>query len=296
MQINVLISTYNGEKYICEQINSIWKQTYKNIKIYIRDDGSTDETLKRIKECDIENKIELIEGRHIGFGRSFGELLRISEEGDLWAFCDQDDLWLPQKIEWAVEWFRNTREEKPALFHTAFEIRSAQMDVCEGLYLPPSYRVDFRRCLTDCVFQGFSIVINRSLREKMLMCNTTKSWCHDWMAMLIAVSFGVTEFDERIGAWHRRMLTSASSMKFRKRVKWFLSMFFQESNTKSTLCEFERVFGNKLGDKEQRLLSYFTHDKYSLKDSIKKAVYPGRWRPLLSSEIAVRILMLLGKI
>lgn len=296
IQVNVLISTYNGQKYICEQINSIWNQTYKNIKIYIRDDGSVDETIKTVKRFDTENKIEIIKGKNVGFGRSFLELLKISETGDLWAFCDQDDLWLPKKIEWAVKWFQSADKEKPALFHSAFEMRSAQLDRCEGYYLPPHYEVDFRRCLTDCVCQGFSIVINRSLREKMLMCDIAKSWSHDWMAMLIAVSFGTMEFDERIGVWHRRTPVSISSMKLRNRMKWFWHMFIYESATKNTLCEFEQVFGKQLSREKRELLCCFTHDRYSLKDSIKKAFFPKRWRPLLSSEMAVRFLMLLGKI
>ena len=108
--VNVLISTYNGEKYIREQIESILAQSYPDIRIYVRDDGSKDDTAKILWEYSEKKLIRFVRGRNVGYGRSFGRLLRIAKEGDFWAFCDQDDIWLPDKVKWAVEWL----EQQPA--------------------------------------------------------------------------------------------------------------------------------------------------------------------------------------
>lgn len=296
MLVNVLISTYNGEKYITEQIESILKQTYPNIKIWIRDDGSSDATMDIIQKNYADN-VTLIPGKNVGFGRSFYQLLAAAEPGDLWAFCDQDDVWEPQKIEWAVEWMQRKDQQLPLLFHSAFAFYSGDLSKKTGEYLCPNQKLDFRRSLTDCLYQGFSMVINRAERELILKCEEEKYGSHDWMAMLIAVSFGESYFDNRIASKHRRLDESLSGLSWKNRLKWFYSMFFTESNTKKTLCEFERKFGAELScEKERKMLSRFTGEKYSLTDSLYKAFYPARWRPNLLSEVAVRILMLLGKI
>ena len=94
-KVVVLMSTYNGEKYIQEQLESILTQTYHNIKIYVRDDGSSDQTLEILKKYENENKIILLKGTNKGFIGSFLTLLKECEEADYYAWCDQDDIWLP---------------------------------------------------------------------------------------------------------------------------------------------------------------------------------------------------------
>ena len=100
--IAVLMSTYNGERYIREQIDSLLNQTCKDWKLYIRDDGSTDGTTSIVKEYEIDypNKIVLLgdELGNLGPGSSFMQLLS-SVCSDYYMFCDQDDVWLPDKIE-----------------------------------------------------------------------------------------------------------------------------------------------------------------------------------------------------
>ena len=93
--VNVLISTYNGEKYIKDQIDSILGQTYPNIRIYVRDDGSSDNTCNILKEYEKAGKIVLFRGDNVKWGKSFLTLLKKAETGSYWAFSDQDDVWLP---------------------------------------------------------------------------------------------------------------------------------------------------------------------------------------------------------
>ena len=102
-EVVILISTYNGEKYLAEQLDSLLNQTYQNIKIFIRDDGSKDKTIDIIKEYQKKSeKIFLTEGKNIGFINSFFELLKLSNNADYYAYCDQDDVWMEDKIERAV--------------------------------------------------------------------------------------------------------------------------------------------------------------------------------------------------
>lgn len=99
-EIAILLSSYNGEKYISDQIESIINQSYNNWKLYIRDDGSTDSTLKIVQNfISIDVRIILLKDdvQHRGVKESFLWLLR-HVESDYYMFCDQDDVWEVDKV------------------------------------------------------------------------------------------------------------------------------------------------------------------------------------------------------
>ena len=109
--VNILLSVYNGEKYLAAQLDSLFAQTYQNITIYVRDDGSEDDSLsivrrymqKSLSEPGIRMiLLENEEKRNLGYMESFWTLLRESGSADYYAFCDQDDYWLPEKVEKGV--------------------------------------------------------------------------------------------------------------------------------------------------------------------------------------------------
>lgn len=96
----VLMSSYNGEKYIKQQIDSILSQEEVDIKLVIRDDGSTDSTRDIVGKY---SSVQLIAGENIGCEPSFMELLHLRVEADYYAFSDQDDIWHPRKLISAIE-------------------------------------------------------------------------------------------------------------------------------------------------------------------------------------------------
>lgn len=297
-RVNVLISTYNGETYLQEQVESIINQTYSNIYIYIRDDGSFDGTAKILDQLQKKygEKLTYWLGENLGFGKSFLDILKEAEEGGYWAFCDQDDVWLPNKIEWAVEWMeKQTNHSIPLMFHSAFQNTDEQLNPRES-YLPPSYSYDFVRSITDCLHMGFSAVINGTLRNMMLMGDETVLTTHDHWAELLVMEFGRVEFDSRIASLHRRLDCSLSEGTMKNRLKWLRGAFKGDSEILPSARECERVFGERMNTKDRRILNWFVYDRYHLTKSLKKAFYPRRWRPGISSEIVLRLLMLLGKV
>ena len=96
--VAVLMSTYNGQKFIKKQIDSVLNQTFDDFLLYIRDDGSTDNTINLIKEYK-DQRIRLICAENVGPAESFFDLLRQVDDCDYIFFCDQDDEWYPDKIE-----------------------------------------------------------------------------------------------------------------------------------------------------------------------------------------------------
>ena len=96
-KVDVLMATYNGEKYLKEQIDSILNQTYQNIHLIISDDCSTDGTRNILKEYEENEKITVFyQENNQGYVKNFEFLLK-QVSSELYMFADQDDFWLPEK-------------------------------------------------------------------------------------------------------------------------------------------------------------------------------------------------------
>lgn len=129
MKVVVFMSTYNGESYIKEQINSILNQTFKNIEIIIRDDGSIDGTKEILREYSKKyTNIKLIEGKNVGVSKSFSILLKYHIEADYYAFCDQDDVWLENKIDVAINKL-SMFKDRPAFYYSEVTAVNNEMRV-----------------------------------------------------------------------------------------------------------------------------------------------------------------------
>lgn len=296
--VNVLISTYNGEHYIEAQIDSILHQTYQPIRIYVRDDGSKDRTcsiLERYQEQLGEECFCFIKGDNVGFGQSFLELLRCSSEGEYWAFCDQDDVWLPDKVSHAMQWFASNDSDKPLMYHSAFYVTDESLNPMSE-YLPPSYEYDFVRSITDCLHMGFSDVLNRPLRELVLRADFSQLNTHDHFVELVVMEFGEVFFDDKPACYHRRLDTSVSGGDMKSRIRWFCNALGGENEILPTIREFYRVFANEMKEEDRKRAEWFVYEHYDFLKAIKKAFYYKRWRPSLSSEIVIRLLMLIGKL
>jgi len=110
-KIAVMMSTYNGEKYLKEQIDSILEQEKVEIYLYIRDDGSNDGTIEIINDFISNNKnIKLFKGENLGVGNSFMELLYLTPGSyEYYAFSDQDDIWCSNKLSKAIDVLESDR-------------------------------------------------------------------------------------------------------------------------------------------------------------------------------------------
>ena len=100
--VAILLATFNGEKFLAEQLDSLQAQSVKNWRLYVSDDGSTDSTvdiIKRYQEAWGSDKLHYRLGPQKGFAQNFLGLACDPEiKADFYAFCDQDDFWLPKKL------------------------------------------------------------------------------------------------------------------------------------------------------------------------------------------------------
>lgn len=293
--VNVLVSTYNGEKYIRQQLESILAQSYSPINIYVRDDGSVDRTPEILQEYARNHQIELLAGENIGYGPSFLQLLQYADQGDFWAFCDQDDVWFPDKIQRAVEALEKMNPDRPNLYFHNFLLTDEQLHGT-GVYRSRIPGYSFQMAITECLHMGFATVMNSKFRQLMLKGDAARLATHDWWAELIAMEFGDVYIDDEIRAKHRRLDSSVSSSALGSRIRWFAGAWKGNSEIRSVTREFQRVFAGEMNPADRKILSWFVSEKYSLSKALKKSFYRKRWRSGFASEIAVRCLMLFGKL
>ncbi len=201
MRTIVLMSTYNGEKYIREQLDSILKQTIANqVQIYIRDDGSSDSTISIIEEyIAAGTDIILDKAENVGVIASFFELIKTAPEADYYSFADQDDVWLKEKLEAAVEKLSSKEQEcgkdTSLLYCGDTNLVDGELNLIKRESKKP--RPSFGNALVENICTGCTAVINRALLEKIRenIPDTSKIIMHDWWLYLIAEAYGMTIYD-----------------------------------------------------------------------------------------------------
>lgn len=196
--VDVLMSTYNGEKYLVEQLESILAQTHRAMTLTIRDDGSRDSTpeiLTRYAHLDARIKLSLQENK--GVVRSFHWLLAHADPGcHYYAFADQDDVWMPNKLERALSVLSGYNGDTPLLYSTRLEYVSADLR-----HLGVSPRIVNTPCFCNALVQnistGCTVVMNKAARELLLKHEWPRQvLVHDWWAHIVVSAFGRVVHDD----------------------------------------------------------------------------------------------------
>lgn len=189
--VEILIALYNSSKYIREQIESIENQTYKNIKIIVRDDDSTDNTLDIIEE--LKNKYHNIQivFDNVKCGNpkdNFGELIKHAS-AEYIMFCDHDDVWLDNKVEISVNAISRF-DDIPTMGSTDSILVDEKLENIDSNKLETSKKTDqFSRLLVDNCYMGCTMILNKKLYN---MINNIPKEClmHDIWVALVASSMG----------------------------------------------------------------------------------------------------------
>ena len=270
--IDILLATYNGARFLGEQLDSILNQTYQDFHVYIRDDGSSDRTLNVIDQYKRSNpKITLItDDKKCGSAVSnFMELTRHATS-DYIMYCDQDDYWLPTKIEHSLEAMLSVEKEigrdKPVIVFGSYkpvdsELRELPYDrsqTQEGAYL-----LNFSNLLVQNYVNGCLMMINRSLADKMGAYDKA-ILMHDWWATLIAEGCGgrIKHVNEVMMLYRQHgsnVVGSVNVKSFRYRMTKFLDPEVKKASAhyRSQAALLMRRNGEYLTDRHRRELDVF---------------------------------------
>ncbi len=192
-KVQILMSTYNGERFLQEQIDSLLAQSWENLEILIRDDGSKDSTPEILKEYEkTYPNIRIYLEENLGVTQSFFQLLKKSD-ADYVAYCDQDDIWMEQKIETAIT-------KLAPVYGPALYCSNKILTDSAGIPLKKQghrrLAPGFGNAVVECICTGCTAVMNRQLTEIIKKRLPEHAILHDWWSYLVAAYVGTVLFDE----------------------------------------------------------------------------------------------------
>ncbi|HEH9440948.1 TPA: glycosyltransferase family 2 protein [Aeromonas sobria] len=192
--ILIFICTYNGERFLEEQLNSFEAQTYTNWEVIASDDGSNDNTrfiLERYKGKWKENQLTIVEGPRDGVTKNFISLIcNKTIEADYYAFSDQDDIWIPSKLERALNWLGEVKNNTPALYCSSTLLVDENNNEI-GLSTINKKAPSFSNALMQNIASGNTMVLNKVAIELLRQTGPNISIIiHDWWSYLVVTGCG----------------------------------------------------------------------------------------------------------
>ena len=296
IEVQVLLSSYNGEQYIKEQLDSILKQDNVKVELLIRDDGSTDRTVEILREYEKKwNNIQVIYGENIGVIESFFTLIEnASMEKEYIAFSDQDDRWLPEKLIRAV---RKMKVEQPMVYCSAKQLVDAQLNPLPSGISYKTVRTTLGNALVENMCTGCTCVINREMLQLLQGRKPKFTIMHDFWIYLVGTCFGTVIYDKESYILYRQhgnnTLGSASSLlgHYKRRVK-----NFRKNRGKLTkqAKEFLRIYAEMMTEQNKKLVEDFVGTKQKI--SLRKKLLKERrlFRQRVSDNWIMKVFLMLG--
>lgn len=267
-KVDILLATYNGEKYIKEQVESILNQTYENIRIIISDDCSTDNTRQVLKEYENNEKIKIFyQEKNLGYVKNFEFLLK-QVKSNLYMLSDQDDVWKKEKVEKSVE---KIESEKLDLVFGDLEVVDENLNTLYKSYNRymhlihkiKKYQKDYRlqylyNCMTGC-----TIISRKNWIDKVLPFPTnSKYMIHDyWLGLVIALNGKVGYIEEPYILYRQHGKNQVGSKKASKTANRLEEVRNISINTRigtfETYVMHEEIFDEKLRKQNKKALEYF---------------------------------------
>lgn len=272
------MSTYNGEKYIKEQLDSLINQDLRPFKILIRDDGSADETINILEDyASNYSFIEYYYENNLGPAKSFFDLINRCEEADYYALCDQDDVWFKDKLSTAVAMLEKQNKGIPLLYAGRFiltdeNLKPLKSDISE-LY---SF-TDFAHALIYHTAPGCTFVFNDEARKQIVKYDVNREYIviHDAIIHKVVTMFGKMILDETPHMYYRQHrgnaigLTADRFKELKNRINNVLKGTLRNyrSNTAKSLL---RVYGDECDVDKKELLNIvaFYRDNKELKSQL----------------------------
>lgn len=273
--IDILLATYNGEKYLHKQIDSVLAQTYSNLKIWIRDDGSTDNTPQILAtyQQKYPNKIHIIEDNlgNLGVTQNFNELAKHSTAKFI-AFCDQDDIWIPEKIEKSMvlmdEYLKKPNKSICFVYSDMKIINKYDNTTHDSFwklaYLHPKH-FTFNRLLMQNIPHGCTILMHQELKN-MAFPIPKNAILHDHWLSLVTVVFGqaiATEEQLVLIRNHGENVTQRKNNNWMRLKRFYKNFSTQDEYIKHLMVRieqakaFQQQYSSLLPEKEKQILEQF---------------------------------------
>lgn len=274
MKVSILLATYNGEKYLREQIDSLLNQTYQDFYLYISDDMSSDNTVSIIKEyvASYPKKIFFLKKeKPSGCAQGNFFYLLNNVQSDLYLFCDQDDVWTNEHVEIFVKKYVSLSEKEkniPILIHSDLTVVDSKLKIIHksflkrlGLPKEPLKRFYYQKNnVTGCV-----MAINEQLKKialhdyNLLISNLSNIKMHDHFFGLVSVIFGKKYFIDKSTNFYRQHENNVCGVDLKKRSIFdkILDIISFKKNSRKASLYIPKL--NKIKNEIAFYISYFNN-------------------------------------
>ncbi len=203
--VQILLSTYNGERYLHQQLDSFLAlDGFEQVKVLIRDDGSTDSTRDILFAYRDRYGFEVVTGPNLGINASLQQLFALCDTNcSYFAISDQDDIWLPFKIRLALSMLEQESADLPLLFASRSQIVDANLSYL-GETLYPHRGVSFYNAMAQNVLPGHTQVFNRAMLELVKEYPADMVNVIDWWMYLVAAGLGKVLWTPEATVLHRQ--------------------------------------------------------------------------------------------
>lgn len=274
-KLQILLSSYNGKKYLRKQLDSIIRQDCEQkgiaeFSILIRDDGSSDGTQSILEEYSRKyaGKIKWYQGSNKGVIKSFFDLMANADDADYYALADQDDYWFSTKMSVGIEKLKQmstkqtinkTAEKIPLLYCCRPTLVDKKLNVIKLNVDNPEMKPSFGNALIENIVTGCTTVFNNKLRQMVISELPRFTTMHDRWMYLIATCFGKIYYDETSYMLYRQHGDNAVGKntekfaEFRYRIKKFKK---DSTSSSRQAVEFMRIFNNEFKKSTRRSVKY----------------------------------------
>ena len=237
-KVCILLSTYNGESFLEEQLQSLKKQIGVETCLMIRDDGSSDNTIQIINRWQSNNPgwITLEKGKNLGFFKSFSKLLCLAlkqhPDAQYFAFCDQDDVWLEKKLSTTINQLKSLNSERPLLYFSNLTVVDNNLQETCSFWKDGEVEISKHRALVQNFAPGCTEVFNRLAAEVYAQHYPQKAKFHDYLIYLICVFMGSVIYDENSYILYRQHQNNTVGYVNRMQVyvRFFKRLFHRKEN------------------------------------------------------------------
>ncbi len=292
--ITVLLSSYNGSKYIDEQLKSILAQKGCDVSIIVRDDNSTDNTKEILELYQQKGLLTWYTGDNLRSAASFMHLIKNAPESDYYALCDQDDYWYDDKLSVAI----NKLEEsnKPALYFSQTTLTDANLQPISTPKISPLCTMG--EALISFYATGCTFVFNKKLRNEILKYTPEYISMHDnWIYRVCLAVGGDVIFDPQSHILYRQHGNNVIGL---KRTPWatfkrrFKSLMSPERERSRTAAELLNGYGDRMTTQDRKIVSLAANCPTSIRDRFKLIFEQDLKCPSKKCNITSRLAILMG--
>ena len=299
-RVCVLLSTYNGSRFLDRLLQSLSNQEDVDVILHTRDDGSSDNTVQILDEFkNLIHSTQIInEGPRMGPAASFLSLLETAPaDCAYYAFCDQDDTWEPGKLYHAVAALTKIHSSKPSLYCSRVSYTNSQGEPTR-LSRSPMKPLGFPNALVECPAPGCTMVMNQTARNLLTSRLPVHCNMHDWWCYLVVSAFGHVIYDPapHINVRLHDANTSYPGISFvgllRQRIRRLVKYGHETYTPRSQAKAFARLYGNNLDETNNAVLSRFISPGAHLLERIGYSLHPDVYRQNPVDNLLLRILIL----